>query len=71
MQKRMPMAVKKSKWQPEVGFQYGDHLVSETGAGVVISEPRRGVNFLAIVVGAHGERGAQAYNGGMGVLGHV
>jgi len=30
-QNRMPMMIKTSKWQPEVDFEYGDRLFSETG----------------------------------------
>ena len=32
MENYMPMAVKGSKSKPEVEFQYGDHLFSETGS---------------------------------------
>ena len=32
MENRMPMAVKRSKSKPEVEFQYGGRLFSETGS---------------------------------------
>jgi len=33
----MPMTMKTSKWKPEVEFQYGDCLFSETGNSDVLN----------------------------------